>query len=294
LLGARAYLRLDSEQAQQFSALASKLLVPATDPTIELLTQILRSVVTFDTTSDPHEIVAAMRRHWRRLRRRPVAPALVAYTSPTEQRMALRVGEYTWAVDVFERAQRLLPPCGEHALLHAVLQAHKGRLSSARRLLTPVVNAEVPAVVPLTTIDAWLLEASLADRSADDKRAHEALRQALALAEHQRVVRPFRDAGPQLRSMLARDAGRFGRLERFADIVLRALPRSSSGPHDALTDRELALLTELPSMRTAEEIADSMFVSVNTVKTHLRGIYRKLGVNQRRDAITAARRHGLL
>ena len=47
-------------------------------------------------------------------------------------------------------------------------------------------------------------------------------------------------------------------------------------------------------MRTTEEIADSMFVSVNTVKTHLRGIYRKLGVNHRRDAITAARRHGLL
>jgi len=94
--------------------------------------------------------------------------------------------------------------------------------------------------------------------------------------------------------MLACDAGRFGRLERFAGIVLRALPRSSSGPHGALTDRELALLTELPSMRTTEEIADSMFVSVNTVKTHLRGIYRKLGVNQRRDAVTAARRHGLL
>ena len=47
-------------------------------------------------------------------------------------------------------------------------------------------------------------------------------------------------------------------------------------------------------MRTAEEIADSLFVSVNTVKTHLRGIYRKLGVNRRRDAITVARQRGLL
>jgi LuxR family maltose regulon positive regulatory protein len=208
--------------------------------------------------------------------------------------MALQVGEYTWAVDVFERAQSLLPPCGEHALLHAMLQAHKGRLSSARRLLAPVINAEVPAMVPLTTIDAWLLETHLADRSADDQRAHEALLQALALAEQQRAVRPFLEAGPALRSMLARQAGRFGRLERFAETVLGALPSPSSGPHDALTDREQALLVELPSMRTAEEIADTMFVSVNTVKTHLRGIYRKLGVNQRRDAITTARRHGLL
>jgi LuxR family maltose regulon positive regulatory protein len=294
LLGADAHLRLDSEGAQRFSVLASKLSLAAADPTIELLTLILQAVVTFDKASDPHAVLAAIRRHWRRLHRKPVAPALIAYTSPTEQRMALQVGEHTWAVDVFERAQSLLPPCGEHALLHAMLQAHKGRLSSARRLLAPVINAEVPAMVPLTTIDAWLLEARLADRSADDQRAHEALLQALALAEQQRAVRPFLEAGPTLRSMLARQVGRFGRLERFADTVLGALPSPSSGPHDALTDREQALLTELPSMRTTEEIADTMFVSVNTVKTHLRGIYRKLGVNQRRDAITTARRHGLL
>lgn len=47
-------------------------------------------------------------------------------------------------------------------------------------------------------------------------------------------------------------------------------------------------------MRTTEEIADSPYVSVNTVKTHLRGIYRKLGVSQRRDAVLVARRRGLI
>ncbi|HKG52524.1 MAG TPA: LuxR C-terminal-related transcriptional regulator, partial [Actinomycetales bacterium] len=61
-----------------------------------------------------------------------------------------------------------------------------------------------------------------------------------------------------------------------------------------LTTRELELLTELPSMRTAEEIATSLYVSVNTVKTHMRGIYRKLGVSNRRQAVVLARRRGLL
>ncbi|MGW9426190.1 helix-turn-helix transcriptional regulator, partial [Streptomyces koyangensis] len=51
---------------------------------------------------------------------------------------------------------------------------------------------------------------------------------------------------------------------------------------------------ELPTWRTAEEIAADLCVSVNTVKTHLRGIYRKLGVTTRRDAVTAAHTHGLL
>jgi LuxR family maltose regulon positive regulatory protein len=72
------------------------------------------------------------------------------------------------------------------------------------------------------------------------------------------------------------------------------LPPSAPDPTDGLTEREQALLAELPSMRTADEIAHTMFVSVNTVKTHLRGIYRKLGVSHRRDAITVARQRGLL
>lgn len=47
-------------------------------------------------------------------------------------------------------------------------------------------------------------------------------------------------------------------------------------------------------MRTVEEIADSLYVSGNTVKTHLRSIYRKLGVTSRREAVIIARRIGLL
>ncbi|WP_083742828.1 helix-turn-helix domain-containing protein [Rhodococcus sp. MTM3W5.2] len=56
----------------------------------------------------------------------------------------------------------------------------------------------------------------------------------------------------------------------------------------------MELLVELPSWHTAEQIAADLFVSVNTVKTHLRGIYRKLDVRTRRDAITEARARGLL
>lgn len=47
-------------------------------------------------------------------------------------------------------------------------------------------------------------------------------------------------------------------------------------------------------MRTADEISAMQFVSVNTVKTHLRAIYRKLGVRTRRDAVAVARQRGLL
>ena len=61
-----------------------------------------------------------------------------------------------------------------------------------------------------------------------------------------------------------------------------------------LTDSERAVLRFLPSHMTNEEISEALFLSVNTVKTHLRSAYRKLGVRSRRDAIAHGRRLGLL
>jgi ATP/maltotriose-dependent transcriptional regulator MalT len=61
-----------------------------------------------------------------------------------------------------------------------------------------------------------------------------------------------------------------------------------------LTEREQEVLRYVPSMLSAAEIGGELYVSVNTIKAHLRSIYRKLGVSRRRDAVIQARRHGLL
>ncbi len=66
------------------------------------------------------------------------------------------------------------------------------------------------------------------------------------------------------------------------------------GAGDRLSDRELAVLSYLPTMLTTAEIAAELFVSVNTVKTHLKSIYRKLDVPRRRDAVHRARELRLL
>ena len=63
---------------------------------------------------------------------------------------------------------------------------------------------------------------------------------------------------------------------------------------EPLTERELAVLAELPSMRTNEEIAKEFYVSVNTIKSHLTRLYRKLGVGSRREAVRRGRELGLL
>ena len=75
----------------------------------------------------------------------------------------------------------------------------------------------------------------------------------------------------------------------FLNAPRTRLPRTT-----ALSTREREVLDQLPSLHTIEEIADRLAVSANTVKTHIRAIYGKLGVSSRRTAVLAAHEHGLL
>jgi LuxR family transcriptional regulator, maltose regulon positive regulatory protein len=149
---------------------------------------------------------------------------------------------------------------------------------------------------------AALLAAAVADRRLGlTETAAELLEQALALAEPDDASRVFLDAGQPVRSAItvlvpptSRSAGFAGRiLERF-DTQLPH-PGGAPGPADVLlTDSELAVLRFLPSHLTNQEIAEALFLSINTVKTHLRSAYRKLGVTSRRAAIARGRRLDLL
>ena len=71
-------------------------------------------------------------------------------------------------------------------------------------------------------------------------------------------------------------------------------PRASAPPlTEPLSDRELDVLRLLADGQTNREIAQTLCVSVNTVKTHLKNIYGKLGVSNRREAVAQAKDLGL-
>lgn len=294
LMGVVAYQRVDDQRTHQLCTLATNLAGARVDPGTQLFADTLRALIMFENADDPPSVATAVRRKWRQLNNRNLSPILVAYLAPACQRMALRIGDHVWAMELVQQADAMLYPCGERTLLRATLHAHSGKVGLARRLLLTVLNGQHRTIVTSTLVDAWLLEACLAHRAAEFQRAHEALMRALALVAPHGIMRPFLESGHVIRDLLASGAGRFGRLEPFASKVFAAIPAPLPDLTDGLTNREQALLAELPSMRTVEEIADSLFVSANTVKTHLRGIYRKLGVNRRRDAITVARQRGLL
>jgi LuxR family maltose regulon positive regulatory protein len=145
----------------------------------------------------------------------------------------------------------------------------------------------------LTEVEALALGASLAAQDGDEFAAVGLARQSLILAEQLVGLRPLVDAGRHFHDLLRRDRGRWGAQEDLVAIVLDHAA-SPSLPTAALTSRELEVLRELPNLSTVEDIAAALFVSVNTVKTHLRSIYRKMGVASRRAAVVEARRVGLL
>jgi len=92
------------------------------------------------------------------------------------------------------------------------------------------------------------------------------------------------------------DAGIVGpalaRIEARHGLATQSPARS--GLVEEITDRELAVLRYLPTTMSQREIAGELYVSLNTVKTHCKAIYRKLGVDGRKPAVQAARDHGLL
>ena len=121
------------------------------------------------------------------------------------------------------------------------------------------------------------------------------LTEALAVAESHSLVEPFVRAGPAIvewspTCLMPNLPFRAGSSDE-----LGLSPRHPSGNDlvEPLTDRELEILSYLPSRLTNTELADHLCVSVNTIKTHMAHIYRKLGVANRNRAISRAREIGI-
>ncbi|UKD58171.1 LuxR C-terminal-related transcriptional regulator [Amycolatopsis sp. FU40] len=214
---------------------------------------------------------------------------LAGVCAVAEQHAALALGEALHATEVLAWTQEQLPGSGELALLRIRAHLSAGETAAAEALLRE--SASAAAVLPATPVDRCLAETALGLRSHRRTKALQALDQALALARPNGLVRPFALAEPPVRDLLIGHSGGFGSLDRFAQTVRgRLVPHA---PPSDLTDREQVVLQRLPSQRSLDEIASDLTVSVNTVKTHVRAIYGKLGVNNRRSAVVVARQHGL-
>ncbi len=288
-----SYLRADPEDALEHAKLAVDALGDHMDAPIELGARGIQAFADVELGGDAFDALCSLRAAWDDAEGREIGPALHAFAIPMEIRLCLAVGEALWAEEAAARLPRGFHELGEAALFSALLLTGKGQAVAAREALAPILQGDLSCQVSLTELTAWLLEAEHTAALQRGPDAFEAVVTALRMAEPHELLRPFVDAGEPIRQLLLTNVGRFGRSEGFVARILDLNARRGQ-PRSPLTNTELSLLQDLPSLQTIGEIALSRHVSVNTVKTHLRGIYTKLGAANRRGAVREARHRGLL
>ncbi|MCE3555458.1 LuxR C-terminal-related transcriptional regulator [Pseudonocardia sp. RS11V-5] len=218
----------------------------------------------------------------------------LALAATAEFDAAVRLGHHTAARAGLSWLAGRCGSTGEILLLRARSDVIGGRTEQARLTLQRLVDGATPTALPSTIVEAQLLCCELAVRAGDRFAAGRALRDAVGMAEAHDVVRPFVHVGPVVRPLLAQQ---YGSLEVAHTLPGRALVLAagdSDGLDAVLSNREQDVLELLPSLLSLEEIAADLRVSVNTVKTHVRSIYAKLGVGSRRDAVVVGYEHGLM
>lgn len=209
--------------------------------------------------------------------------------------VSLRSHELDLAGAIIRRAEEVIPDTPDVQVFKAMKRVYQGHEGVARQELDLVVADE--CLAPSTSAVAWALTAHLADAAGEPARTLDALLNLLRQAESSHLMRGVLDAAPSIRQLLVRNRGRFGHYESFASDVLAcadAQQQDKGGTGFVLTDKELEMLRDLPSMLSLREIADAHVVSINTVKSHLKSVYRKLGVSSRREAVYLAREIGLV
>ncbi len=176
----------------------------------------------------------------------------------------------------------------------------RGTLQAVHGLLNRIVRAAEAADRGGSLVDGLLVRA-LAHRAGGDRQAAIAdLSRSLAAAVPAGYSRLFLDEGPAARELLAAVAGGNGRLGREEAASLLHQPEGVEGPtnlgawavslepHEALSKREVEVLRMLATDLTGPEIADRLFMSLNTFRTHTRHIFTKLDVTTRRAAVSRA------
>ena len=217
-----------------------------------------------------------------------------------ESRALAAGGDIQAALAAARRAGRDNSPEAEVTL--ARVWAAAGDAENATRALAPVLATERGAP-DRVRLDAWLVDAQLGYDSGDRARGRSSLASALRLAEPEQLRLPFIIERGWIEPVLRRDP----ELAHAHRNLLAPgpghdqLPAPRSVPDQApvlavetLTERELEVLRHASCLLSNAELASEMYITVNTVKTHLKHIYRKLETTRRGEAIRRARQLELI
>jgi LuxR family maltose regulon positive regulatory protein len=240
------------------------------------------------------QIIARARSGWH------VPAWLDQQLSLVESGACAAAGDLQAAIAAAERAGCGTSP--EAAVILAQALATAGDGDNARHALTPALAPDSGAP-DRVRLQAWLVEARLSYTSGDRAQGRRALAAALRLAEPEQLRLPFAVEGSWIGPVLQRDPELVDNYRRLLAPALRheQLPAPPGAPKQApilvvepLTEREREVLKLVSGMLNTAEVASEMYISVNTVKTHLKSIYRKLAAAHRAEAVRRARQLQLI
>ncbi|MFI5779526.1 LuxR C-terminal-related transcriptional regulator [Nocardia sp. NPDC051570] len=180
----------------------------------------------------------------------------------------------------------------------ATSQVAEGAPEAALATLAPVLDGSVPVIWPGRLAEGLLLEAIAREALADSEGAEAAVERALDVAEPDGALLWFLlHPVPDLLERRIRHRTRHAAMIAQIQNLLAGHEPERPGPQqplEALSDSEIRVLRYLPTHLSTPDIARELSVSPNTVKTHLRNLYTKLGVHRRAEAVGHARALGLL
>ncbi|MGD8199652.1 LuxR C-terminal-related transcriptional regulator [Ornithinimicrobium sp. W1679] len=192
------------------------------------------------------------------------------------------------------------PPDPAGQLIRATWQGEvvrgAGRPQEARSLLVGVLRAGSRSP---SSLFAQVSLALVEDALGRSEEALEALDHALAVSSSESVLHPYLRLGRDVRPLLERLLDRGTAHAQLATAILDRLGRGrSEAPtgwqFEALTPREREVLRAVQGWATYEEVAARLFISTNTLRTHIKHIHRKLGTASRREAVVRGRDLGII
>jgi LuxR family maltose regulon positive regulatory protein len=288
------------EEAESFLQHAEGTRLPWVSPAGGLMLYVMRGLLEAANGDDAGALRAF--RSAERLGELLVQPHLLAARIPGHLvRTLVRLGEVERAEEILAQinhAQRELP---EIRIAGAALRLARDDPKGAADMLAALLDERALAMRPrVWPVQALLLEAIARDALGDTDRAERALERALDLAEPEGLLIPFLlyPAAGLLERHRRRRTSHPALISEIVDLLAGRTPAPRrdathllSGP---LTESETRVLRYLPTNLSAPEIAGELYLSLNTIRTHMRHLYSKLGVHTRAEAVERARAFGLL
>jgi LuxR family maltose regulon positive regulatory protein len=298
MLGATRLWRAEVPEADAWFERAERTRRSDFEPAVGLVLHASRGLIDF-VRGRSEEALAAFRAA-ERTEALLVTPHRLASTMRAHQLVALaRIGETGRARGALEALEPEIVQMPQMRVAAGALALAEDELEGVTAVLEPVIAADDVADVRWW-IQAQLLEAIAREGLRDPGAASRALERALELAEPMGIKLPFLffPAEELLERHRRTGTAHASLAAEILDLLKgRAPAPASAGPQaldDPLSESELRVLRYLPTNLQAPEIADELFVSVNTIRTHMRHLYAKLGVHRRAEAVQRARELGLL